>query len=72
MSSASDSLTGYRWLDQIVMALFVLVFGVTFIRAAMGGPVYRKVDYRMLGHAFISVTFWAVVSYLVASALGVI
>jgi len=69
----ADTLTRSVWLDRVVMAAFVLVFGVLFIPSAFDpGPLgVHGVDWRGVGMAFVSVAFWAALMLLVGPALGV-
>ncbi|MGZ0745743.1 hypothetical protein [Haloparvum sp. AD34] len=68
MNSVRDSLTGHWLADKIVMLLFGLLFGWSFIRAAF--PRFGPVDYRALGWAFVSGAFWFAIGYGVISWLG--
>jgi len=74
MGEPADTLTGSVWLDRVVMAAFVLVFGVLFIPSAFDpGPVgVNGVDWRGVGIAAVSVAFWAALVLVVAPALGVL
>lgn len=58
-SPTTDTLTRSVWLDRIIMAAFVSVFGVFFVRNALGGRFGGGTDWQLLGYSFISAAFWA-------------
>jgi len=66
-----ESLTGYRWLDRVAFACFVLVFGVTFIREWMG-PLGNGPSKKMVASVVASWMFWVVVTWALVAKLGVI
>jgi len=73
VSEPADTLTRSVWLDRVVMAAFVAVFGVLFIPSAFDpGPLgVHGVDWRQLAMGFVSVAFWAALVLVVGPALGV-
>jgi len=70
VSDTGDSLTGSVWGDRAVLAVFMLVAGVLFIRPAIDpGPFGRRgVDWRQLAMAVPSALLWG---FLVSRALVV-
>jgi hypothetical protein len=56
------SLTGYWLVDKVLLALFGLIFGITFVRAAF--PRFGPVDYRVLGWIFASGGFYYTIGWL--------
>jgi len=69
-SPSADTLTRSVWLDRVVMIAFVLVFGVTFLRGALGGPLRRGPDWWQLGLSVVSAGFWLVLIRGVAAVVG--
>ena len=70
--TAPDSITGYRCLDRVVLAVFVLLFGFTFIHAGLTGPARGPPDWRMVGYSFISAAFWVAVIGAICLVLGLV
>lgn len=60
--SVRESLTGYWVADKIVLAVFGLVFGITFAPAAF--PRFAPVDYRALGWTVASGGFYYAIGSL--------
>lgn len=58
----SQSLTGYWLVDKLLLAVFGLVFGITFVRAVF--PRFGPVDYRVLGWVLASGAFYYTIGWL--------